>query len=73
VQKRETLAGQITTEPSYAGDVFFLSVQASDNAGFYGVGAKGEYDWGGFGRCLGHKRRGTSADCRDDRDTKVIN
>jgi hypothetical protein len=73
VQEREALTGQITTKPSHASDVFFRSVQATDNASFYGVGAEGEYDWNGFCRCLGCKRRGTSAGGRDDRDVKVIN
>jgi hypothetical protein len=39
VQEREALTGQITTKPSHASDVFFRSVQATDNASFYGVGA----------------------------------
>jgi hypothetical protein len=66
-------SSQIAAKPSDAGNVLLGLVQAGDNAGFYRIGAIGENDRNGFGRCLRGKGRRTSADRGDDRDVKIIN
>ena len=73
MQQRHALSHRLTSKPCDAGNVVFGVVQTGDDFGFYRVRTISENNWYGLGRCLGRKRRRRSADCRDDRDAKIIN